>query len=136
LPQSAFEWYKDLRRYGSVPHSGFGIGVERTLAWIAGLDHVRETIPFPRLLYRLRPSRPHSASRRRQGSPDKTREPSLAPARGVWQPTHRDADETLGALGESPLDSQIIPSKSRPKPATRARQNGGILWKESGSGKS
>ena len=55
LPQSDFEWYKDLRRYGSVPHSGFGIGVERTLAWIAGLDHVRETIPFPRMLYRLRP---------------------------------------------------------------------------------
>jgi asparaginyl-tRNA synthetase len=55
LPQSAFEWYKDLRRYGSVPHSGFGIGVERTLAWLAGLDHVRETIPFPRMLYRLSP---------------------------------------------------------------------------------
>jgi len=55
LPQEAFEWYKDLRRYGSVPHSGFGIGVERTLAWIAGLDHVRETIPFPRMLYRLSP---------------------------------------------------------------------------------
>ena len=55
LPHEAFEWYKDLRRYGTVPHSGFGIGVERTLAWIAGLDHVRETIPFPRMLYRLRP---------------------------------------------------------------------------------
>ena len=55
LPQEAFEWYKDLRRYGSVPHSGFGIGVERTLAWIAGLEHVRETIPFPRMLYRLHP---------------------------------------------------------------------------------
>jgi asparaginyl-tRNA synthetase len=55
LPQESFEWYKDLRRYGSVPHAGFGIGVERTLAWIAGLDHVRETIPFPRMLYRLRP---------------------------------------------------------------------------------
>ena len=55
LPQQAFEWYKDLRRYGSVPHSGFGVGVERTLAWIAGLDHVRESIPFPRMLYRLRP---------------------------------------------------------------------------------
>jgi asparaginyl-tRNA synthetase len=55
LPQQAFEWYKDLRRYGSVPHAGFGIGVERTLAWIAGLDHVRETIPFPRMLNRLHP---------------------------------------------------------------------------------
>ena len=55
LPQEAFEWYKDLRRYGSVPHAGFGIGVERTLAWLAGLDHVRETIPFPRMLYRLSP---------------------------------------------------------------------------------
>jgi len=55
LPQAAFEWYKDLRRYGSVPHSGFGIGVERTLAWIAGLEHVRESIPFPRMLNRLSP---------------------------------------------------------------------------------
>ena len=55
LPHEAFEWYKDLRRYGGVPHAGFGIGVERTLAWIAGLDHVRESIPFPRMLYRLRP---------------------------------------------------------------------------------
>jgi asparaginyl-tRNA synthetase len=55
LPQDDFEWYKDLRRYGGVPHAGFGIGVERTLAWIAGLDHVRETIPFPRMLYRLKP---------------------------------------------------------------------------------
>jgi asparaginyl-tRNA synthetase len=55
LPQEAFEWYKDLRRYGSVPHAGFGIGVERTLAWIAGLEHLREAIPFPRMLYRLRP---------------------------------------------------------------------------------
>lgn len=55
LPQAAFEWYKDLRRFGSVPHAGFGIGVERTLAWIAGLDHVRESIPFPRMLYRLAP---------------------------------------------------------------------------------
>ena len=55
LPHEAFEWYKDLRRYGSVAHSGFGIGVERTLAWIAGLEHVRESIPFPRMLYRLRP---------------------------------------------------------------------------------
>ncbi len=55
LLQADFEWYKDLRRYGSVPHAGFGIGVERTLAWIAGLDHVRETIPFPRMLNRLKP---------------------------------------------------------------------------------
>ncbi|MGA2623618.1 MAG: asparagine--tRNA ligase [Bacteroidota bacterium] len=55
LPESAFEWYVDLRRYGSVPHSGFGLGVERTVAWICGLEHVRETIPFPRLIYRLTP---------------------------------------------------------------------------------
>ena len=48
LPQEAFEWYLDLRRYGSVPHSGFGLGVERTVSWICGLDHVRETIPFAR----------------------------------------------------------------------------------------
>lgn len=55
LPHAAFEWYKDLRRYGSVPHSGFGIGVERTLCWIAGLDHVRESAAFARMLYRLAP---------------------------------------------------------------------------------
>jgi asparaginyl-tRNA synthetase len=55
LPRSAFEWYLDLRRYGSVPHSGFGLGIERTLAWICGVDHVRETIPFPRLLNRMTP---------------------------------------------------------------------------------
>lgn len=55
LPRKDFEWYLDLRRYGSVPHSGFGIGLERTITWICGLDHVRETIPFPRLLNRLRP---------------------------------------------------------------------------------
>jgi asparaginyl-tRNA synthetase len=55
LPQEAFEWYLDLRRYGSVPHSGFGLGVERTVSWICGLDHVRETIPFPRMIYRLTP---------------------------------------------------------------------------------
>jgi asparaginyl-tRNA synthetase len=55
LPQEAFEWYLDLRRYGSVPHAGFGLGVERTVSWICGLDHVRETIPFPRMIYRLTP---------------------------------------------------------------------------------
>ena len=55
LPQEAFEWYKDLRRFGSVPHAGFGIGVERTLAWLAGLDHVRESAAFARMLYRLTP---------------------------------------------------------------------------------
>jgi len=55
LPQEAFEWYLDLRRYGSVPHSGFGLGIERTVAWICGLDHIRETIPFPRLLHKMYP---------------------------------------------------------------------------------
>jgi asparaginyl-tRNA synthetase len=55
LPMSAFEWYLDLRRYGSVPHSGFGLGVERTVTWVCGLHHVRETIPFPRLMDRLTP---------------------------------------------------------------------------------
>ncbi len=55
LPKEAFEWYLDLRRYGSVPHSGFGIGLERTVAWICKLPHVRETIPFPRMLSRLNP---------------------------------------------------------------------------------
>jgi len=55
LPREPFEWYLDLRRYGTVPHSGFGLGVERTVAWICGLDHIRETIPFPRTIYRLTP---------------------------------------------------------------------------------
>jgi asparaginyl-tRNA synthetase len=55
LPREAFEWYLDLRRYGSVPHAGFGMGIERAVAWICGLEHVRETIPFPRMLYRLKP---------------------------------------------------------------------------------
>lgn len=55
LPREAFEWYLDLRRYGSVPHSGFGLGIERTVAWICGLEHVRETIPFPRMIYRNTP---------------------------------------------------------------------------------
>ncbi|HVH41301.1 MAG TPA: asparagine--tRNA ligase [Labilithrix sp.] len=55
LPQEAFEWYLDLRRYGSFPHAGFGLGIERTVSWICGLSHVRETIPFPRMLNRLAP---------------------------------------------------------------------------------
>jgi asparaginyl-tRNA synthetase len=55
LPESAFEWYLDLRRYGSFPHAGFGLGIERTVAWLCGLPHVRETIPFPRMLHRLAP---------------------------------------------------------------------------------
>ncbi len=55
LPQEAFEWYLDLRRYGGVPHSGFGLGIERTVGWICGLEHVRETIPFPRMIYRNTP---------------------------------------------------------------------------------
>ena len=55
LPQEAFEWYLDLRRYGTVPHAGFGMGVERTVAWICGLEHIRETVPYPRMLYRMYP---------------------------------------------------------------------------------
>ena len=55
LPQQAFEWYLDLRRFGSVPHAGFGLGVERTVSWICGLEHIRETIPFPRMIYRNTP---------------------------------------------------------------------------------
>lgn len=55
LPKEAFEWYLDLRRYGSVPHAGFGLGLERTVAWICGLAHIRETIPFPRMLDKITP---------------------------------------------------------------------------------
>jgi asparaginyl-tRNA synthetase len=55
LPEEAFQWYLDLRRYGSVPHAGFGMGIERVVAWICGLNHVRETIPFPRMIQRLYP---------------------------------------------------------------------------------
>jgi asparaginyl-tRNA synthetase len=55
LPEEAFKWYLDLRKYGGVPHGGFGMGVERAVAWICGLEHVRETIPFARTLHRLYP---------------------------------------------------------------------------------
>jgi len=55
LPEEAFKWYLDLRKYGTVPHSGFGMGIERAVAWICGLEHVRETIPFARMLHRLYP---------------------------------------------------------------------------------
>ena len=55
LPREYFEWYLDLRRYGTVPHSGFGLGLERTVSWICGLHHVRETIPFARMMERLTP---------------------------------------------------------------------------------
>ncbi len=55
LPREAYEWYLDLRKYGSVPHAGFGMGVERMVSWMCGIKHIRETIPFPRLLYRIYP---------------------------------------------------------------------------------
>ena len=55
LDKKDFKWYLDLRRYGSVPHSGFGLGIERTVAWITGIKHIRETIPFPRTISRLEP---------------------------------------------------------------------------------
>jgi asparaginyl-tRNA synthetase len=55
LPKEAFNWYIDLRKYGTVPHGGFGMGIERCVAWVCGLEHIRETIAFPRMLYRLRP---------------------------------------------------------------------------------
>jgi asparaginyl-tRNA synthetase len=55
LPREAFEWYLDLRRFGSVPHSGFGMGIERVVSWICGLEHLREAIPYPRMLYRIYP---------------------------------------------------------------------------------
>jgi asparaginyl-tRNA synthetase len=55
LPLDSFKWYLDLRRYGSVPHSGFGFGLERLVTWIAGVEHIRETIPFPRMIYRITP---------------------------------------------------------------------------------
>ena len=55
LPEEAFKWYLDLRKYGGVPHAGFGMGIERAVAWICGLEHVRETIPFPRMLHRMYP---------------------------------------------------------------------------------
>mgnify|MGYP002777892600 CR=1 FL=1 len=55
LPQQYFEWYLDLRRYGSVPHAGFGLGLERTVGWIAGIEHIREAIPYPRMMTRIEP---------------------------------------------------------------------------------
>ncbi|NMC44741.1 MAG: asparagine--tRNA ligase, partial [candidate division Zixibacteria bacterium] len=55
LPEQAYGWYLDLRKYGSVPHSGFGLGIERTVTWLAGIHHIREAIPFPRMITRLYP---------------------------------------------------------------------------------
>jgi asparaginyl-tRNA synthetase len=55
LPRESYAWYLDLRRYGTVPHSGFGMGLERLVAWVTGRPHLRETIPFPRMLGRLEP---------------------------------------------------------------------------------
>ncbi len=55
LPEEAFRWYLDLRKYGTVPHAGFGMGIERLVTWICGLEHLRETIAFPRMLYRIYP---------------------------------------------------------------------------------
>ena len=55
LREEDFKWYLDLRKFGSVPHSGFGIGLERTITWICGLNHVRESIPFPRMINRVKP---------------------------------------------------------------------------------
>jgi asparaginyl-tRNA synthetase len=55
LPKESFQWYLDLRRYGTVPHGGFGLGLERTVAWMCGIHHIRETIPFPRMLTRMYP---------------------------------------------------------------------------------
>ena len=55
LSPADYEWYLDLRRYGTVPHGGFGLGVERTLAWLCGLKHIRETIPFPRMMGKFYP---------------------------------------------------------------------------------
>ena len=55
LDMDAYQWFLDLRKYGTVPHSGFGLGLERTVAWLSGVSHVRETAPFPRLLNRLYP---------------------------------------------------------------------------------
>jgi asparaginyl-tRNA synthetase len=55
LPREAFNWYLDLRKFGSVPHAGFGLGVERTVSWVCGLHHVRETIPFARMMERITP---------------------------------------------------------------------------------
>ena len=55
LPEEAFKWYLELRRYGSVPHSGFGMGTERVVAWMCGIEHIREAIPFPRTIKRVYP---------------------------------------------------------------------------------
>ena len=55
LPESAFGWYLDLRRYGTFPHAGFGLGLERTVSWLCGISHLREAIPFPRTIQRLTP---------------------------------------------------------------------------------
>ncbi|HNQ43244.1 MAG TPA: asparagine--tRNA ligase, partial [Candidatus Cloacimonadota bacterium] len=55
MPLEQYQWFLDLRKYGSVPHSGFGIGLERLVTWMSGIHHIRETIPFPRMIYRIYP---------------------------------------------------------------------------------
>ena len=55
LPVEAFQWYLDIRKFGTVPHSGFGMGIERFVAWVCGIPHLRETIPYPRQIHRLYP---------------------------------------------------------------------------------
>jgi len=55
LPEEAYDWYLDLRKYGTFVHSGFGMGIERVVAWIGGLQHIREAIPWPRTIYRIKP---------------------------------------------------------------------------------
>jgi len=76
LPREAFEWYIDLRKYGTVPHGGFGMGIERSVAWICGLEHIRETIAFPRMLYRLESG--HTAGERKGLDRESLRRPGPA----------------------------------------------------------
>ena len=108
LPPEAFEWYLDVRRYGSFPHAGFGLGIERTVAWICGLPHVRETIPFPRMLNRLGAIKRYNATKLRHFRRDKfffVLGSSCGP-RAVFR--HRAVDEPLHSRAVAPRRERVV----------------------------
>ena len=117
LPQEAFEWYLDLRRYGTVPHGGFGMGIERVVAWICRLEHVRETIPYPRMLslypYGVRAQSGAVTSSRRVPSP------SPSPGRNYedWSHQSRLSQESGRFRGDArPRRSRRASSSPRIRP--------------------
>ena len=113
LPQEAFEWYLDLRRYGSVPHGGFGMGVERVVGWICGLEHVRETIPYPRMLYQaVSVTEPRRSRRHAEALYKELRE-----RRGL----QIYADENWSRFARMSEEPRRLRGHARPRPRGRPR---------------